>query len=92
MQPGFYNPVMFKIDQPPLPAGSPLSAARNEMWLPRAGLAAAVRAVVARDSRGIALPAAQRYTYFPASPLCSITWFLARRLPLRARQPAAGRR
>jgi AraC-like DNA-binding protein len=67
---------MFKIDQPPLPAGSPLSTARNEMWLPRAGLAAAVRAVVARDSRGITLPAAQRYTYFPASPLCSITWFL----------------
>ncbi len=76
MQAGFYNCVMFKIDQPPLAAGSPLSAARNEMWLPRAGLAAGVRAVVARDSRGITLPAAQRYNYFPASPLCSISWFL----------------
>lgn len=67
---------MFKIDQPPHPVGSPLSAARNAMWLPRAGLAAAVRAVVLRDSRGLTLPDAQRYTYFPASPLCTITWFL----------------
>lgn len=73
---GFYNRVMFKIDQPPLPAGSPLSAARNEIWLPRAGLSAGVRAVVLRDTSGLTLPDAQRYTYFPASPLCSISWFL----------------
>ncbi|GHD79643.1 helix-turn-helix domain-containing protein [Vogesella fluminis] len=68
---------MFKIDQPPLPAASPLSAARNEIWLPGPALAAAVRAVVARDIRGIALPDAQRYSYFPASPLCALSWFFS---------------
>jgi AraC-like DNA-binding protein len=55
---------------------APVSAALNRLWTPRLSLSACVRGVMTRDTRGVALSAEQRFNYFPASPLCSISWWL----------------
>src|SRR4051812_39916934 len=52
-----------------------LTAVTSRLWTPRASLASCVRAVMLRDARGIALDDWQRLSYFPASPLCSISWW-----------------
>jgi len=54
---------------------SPLSAARSEIWVPRAALASCVRAVMSRDTTGVTLDEAQRYSHFPVTPTCTITWY-----------------
>ncbi len=54
---------------------APVSAAVNRLWTPRLSLTACVRGVVARDTRGLDLHPLQRMNYFPASPLCSISWW-----------------
>lgn len=54
---------------------SPLSAATNRLWLPRTSLCSCTRGVIARNSIGVELTDAQRFNYFPASPLCAITWW-----------------
>lgn len=51
-----------------------LSAASNRLWTPTASLSGSVRAVMLRDARGVELTPAQRLSYFPATPLCTITW------------------
>lgn len=56
---------------------SPLSTARNEIWVPRAPLASCLRAILCRDTRGVALGATQRYNHYPATPACSITWYFS---------------
>jgi len=67
---------MLKIEQPAaLAAQASVSAARSDLWLPRATLSACLRAVASRDTRGVALDDAQRYNHFPATPVCSITWY-----------------
>lgn len=38
-------------------------------------LGSCVRGVMTRDTRGVALSDADRLNYFPASPLCSISWW-----------------
>ncbi|NML42279.1 helix-turn-helix transcriptional regulator [Ramlibacter sp. G-1-2-2] len=53
---------------------APLSSALNQIWTPRASLSACVRAVMLRDTRGLALDDWQRLSYFPATPLCSLGW------------------
>lgn len=53
----------------------PFSAARSELWLPRAALASCVRGVMSRDTRAVALADEQRYNHFPASPSCAILWY-----------------
>ncbi len=57
-------------------AAPALSAARSDLWLPRPALAACVRGVIARDTRGVALQPAQRCNHFPASPSCALLWYL----------------
>jgi len=52
-----------------------LTTAVSRLWTPRASLSSCVRAVMLRDARGIALDGWQRLSYFPASPLCSISWW-----------------
>lgn len=54
-----------------------LSNAVNRLWLPRLSLSACVRGVMGRDTRGVELSDVQRLNFFPASPLCTITWWLA---------------
>lgn len=56
---------------------APLSAARQQLWLPRLSLAACIRAVMVRDTRGVALTDLQRFNHFPASPLCAISWWFS---------------
>jgi AraC-like DNA-binding protein len=46
----------------------------SRLWLPRPALAACVRALLARDTRGAALDDAQRFDHIPASPLCGLFW------------------
>ena len=52
------------------------SGAVNRMWLPRPALTTCIRTVMARSTLGVALTDVQRFNYFPASPLCGISWML----------------
>lgn len=64
--------------------GNLSSATVNRLWLPRSTLSACLRGVMARSTLGVALDDAQRFNHFPASPLCSLTWWfegLAEMLP-----------
>jgi len=60
-----------------MPPAAPLSDAVNRLWLPRLSLTACVRAVMSRNTLGVALTDAQRFTYLPATPLCTIGWSFA---------------
>jgi AraC-like DNA-binding protein len=71
------RPQFLKVAPRPAPAASMLSEARSELWVPRAALAPCVRAVFSRDTRSVALDDAQRYSHFPATPACSIVWYLS---------------
>jgi AraC-like DNA-binding protein len=65
-----------------------LSSAINRLWLPRPSLSTCLRGVMSRDTRGVVLNDEQRFNYFPASPLCSISWWfegLSELLPPGAR-------
>lgn len=61
---------------------APFLAAQNQasvrLWLPRPALSHCVRAMIARSTLGIGRhwPHASHYNHFPASPLCSIGWFV----------------
>lgn len=46
------------------------------VW-PRPAVAGCVFCMIVRDTRGVALDQAQRFNFFPASPLCSVMWRLA---------------
>jgi hypothetical protein len=46
------------------------------MW-PRPAVADCIFCMFVRDTRGAALDHAQRFNFFPASPVCSVTWLLA---------------
>jgi AraC-like DNA-binding protein len=61
-----------------------ISAASNRLWLPRTSLSACTRGVMARNTIGVELTDAQRFNYFPASPLCSISWWFEGRSELFA--------
>lgn len=45
------------------------------LWLPRASLSACLRAVMVRNTLGTALRDDQRLNHFPATPLCSLSWW-----------------
>jgi len=74
-----------KVDRPyTLPAAmnavadlpvAPLSPATNRLWLPRLSLASCVRGIMTRDTRYAGHTPWQNFNYFPASPLCSISWW-----------------
>ena len=55
-----------------------LNRAPAQLWLPQAALCHCVRAMVTRSTLGLGRhwPAAWHYNHFPASPLCSISWFI----------------
>ena len=53
------------------------SLSQNRLWLPRLSLTSCIRSIVSRSTVGIALPAGQRMNFFPATPLCSISWMFA---------------
>lgn len=57
------------------PPAVPFSLAVNRLWHPRLSLASCVRAVLSRNTLGVNLDDAQRFNHFPASPLCSISWW-----------------
>lgn len=67
-----------------MPANAPLSAAKSQLWLPRTALSSCTRGVIARNTIGVELTDAQRFNYFPASPLCSISWWFEGRSELFA--------
>jgi len=78
-------PVSFSVSPDLLPSG--------ELWLPRASLVSCLRAVIVRSTLGTSLNDAQRINRFPASPMCSLCWFLEgepyRMLPANAAGPTA---
>jgi hypothetical protein len=67
------------MPSPAAPVTAPVTAAVNRLWTPRASLSSCVRGVLLRDARGLALDPWQRLSYFPATPLCAISWWLAGR-------------
>ena len=46
------------------------------VW-PRPTIAGCVYCMIVRDTRGVSLDPTQRFNFFPASPLCCVTWVLA---------------
>jgi AraC-like DNA-binding protein len=46
------------------------------VW-PRPAVAGCIFCMIIRDTRGVALDQAERFNFFPASPLCSVMWKLA---------------
>lgn len=53
----------------------PISEARNRLWLPPLGLASCVRCFISRDTTRVPLADADRYSHYPATPLCSVSWW-----------------
>lgn len=47
----------------------------GELWLPRASLSACLRGTIVRSTVGYSLSDAQRINRFPATPLCSLSWW-----------------
>lgn len=75
---------MFKVHQSPTKAmglsadlASAPGPAQSDLWLPHPSLASCVRAILSRNTLGLALSDGQRYNHFPAAPTCSITWYLS---------------
>lgn len=71
-------------------AASRLSNAVSRLWLPRLSLAGCVRGVIARSTVGVPLDDRQRFNHYPATPLCSISWWFSGSVEMLAPgQPAA---
>lgn len=47
----------------------------NTLWLPETRLAACVRAIMLRDTRGVVLSSEQRLNHFATAPYFGLTWF-----------------
>jgi AraC-like DNA-binding protein len=47
------------------------------LYMPRLSLASCMRCVMVRNTMGLNLTDRQRYSYYPASPVCSITFLLS---------------
>ncbi len=60
----------------PAAPAAPVSSAANRVWLPRLSLASCLRGVMTRDTRHAGLTPWQNFNYFPATPLCSISWWI----------------
>lgn len=50
-------------------------ATRATLWLPPLSLAGCVRGAMLRDTTGARLEAGQRFNHYPATPLCTLTWW-----------------
>ena len=69
---------MAHLATPPHPELAGRNRAPAQLWLPHWSLSQCVRAVVSRSTvgRGRHWPEAWCYNHFPASPLCSVSWFI----------------
>lgn len=71
-------------------APSTISNAVARLWLPRLALTGCVRGAMIRDTRGVALADDQRFNHYPATPLCSISWWFSGEVQMLAPgEPAA---
>lgn len=70
---------MAHLATPPQPRLAALNRAPAQLWLPRFALSQCVRAVVARSTLGVGRhwPPEWHHNHFPASPLCTVSWFFA---------------
>ena len=58
------------------------------LWLPRASLTSCLRGAMVRNTLGSALDDDQRLNHFPATPLCSLSWwFTGSSVMLEAQRP-----
>ena len=82
--PHVYTVPMASLAQPMLPMLAAVNRAPARLWLPHPSLSHCVRAIVARSTMTIGRdwPESWLYTHCPATPLCSIGWFLAGHLEL----------
>ena len=55
---------------------APLSSAISRVWLPQLSLTGCLRGMMTRDTRHANLTPSQNFNYFPATPLCSISWWM----------------
>src|SRR4051794_30065323 len=46
------------------------------VW-PRPSVAGCIFCIIVRDTRGVSLDQSQRFNFFPAAPLCSVSWAFA---------------
>lgn len=60
----------------PRGASGPSRATSARLLAPRASLGGCVRAYICRSTLGADLLAHERLNFFPATPMCSITWFV----------------
>ena len=70
---------MATLSQPLEPALAALNRAPVRLWLPHPSLSHCVRALLARSTLNIGRewPESWHYNHFPASPLCTIGWFMS---------------
>jgi AraC-like DNA-binding protein len=54
-----------------------ISTTTSQIVWPRPALAGCIFCMIVRDTRGVALDQTQRFNFFPASPLCCVTWVFA---------------
>lgn len=76
LQSGSAQTLLRKVPPWPREPGMNFSAARSELWLPAGGLTACVRGVMARDTRGVVLGDHERFNHMPATPTCTLLWYL----------------
>ncbi len=67
---------MIRCTEITLPPDLNLPPTLNVLWLPETPLAACLRAVVLRDTRGVLLSPKQRLNHVAVSPYFNLTWFL----------------
>jgi len=53
------------------------STTTSQIVWPHPAVAGCVFCTIVRDTRGVALNQTQRFNFFPAAPLCSVTWVFA---------------
>lgn len=70
---------MATLATPLQPALAQRNLAPARLWLPRWQLSRCVRAVVSRSTLGVGRhwPPERHHNHFPATPLCTISWFFA---------------
>lgn len=75
---------MATLAQPPQPTLAAHNRAAARLWRPHPSLSHCVRAIVAHGTPeyGADGPQSWQYNHFPATPLCSIGWFIAGQLEL----------
>ena len=78
--------IVAPLHLPTMAIQAPLSARHpdglipsGQLWLPHAGLSACVRGTIVRSTLGHALSDAARINRFPATPLCSLSWWFTGR-------------